>query len=315
MRIRAALLCLTWIGVASAQTPTGSIIGVVRDPSGAAVAAASVKVLRISTGLTRTIATSGTGDYSVPVLPSGEYEVSVEAAGFERAVRQAIVESGETTTTDFKLIVGDVKDSVTIDDATPQMQYDSHTVGGVVTQAQIQDIPLNGRNFLELAKLEPGVQPPSPSNNNRVFVPILGAPGGNTGSGGRGTRVTVDGGSIMAVGSFGSQMGFSQEVVQEFQVSSANFDLSTGITDAGAINEVTRSGGNQFHGAGFYFSFRDHALSAYPVLLRDPANPDPFFQHAGSLVRPPAALSATTVSSSLPIGSAMSSAASWTATC
>ncbi len=278
MRIgRAALLCLTWIGVTSAQTPTGSIIGVVRDPSGAAVAAASVKVLSISTGLARTIVTSATGDYSIPVLPAGEYVVSVEASGFQSEVRQASVEAGETTTADFKLIVGDVKDSITVNAVTPQMQYDSHTVGGVVTQAQIQDIPLNGRNFLELAKLEPGVQSPSPSNNNRVFVPILGGPGGNTGSGGRGTRVTVDGGSIMAVGSFGSQMGFSQEVVQEFQVSAANFDLSTGTTDAGAINVVTRSGGNQLHGAGFYF-FRDHTLSAYPALFRDPANPDPFFQ-------------------------------------
>jgi hypothetical protein len=278
MRIgKAALLCLTWIGVARAQTPTGSIIGVVRDPSGAAVAAANVKVLSISTGLARTIATSATGDYGIPVLPAGQYEVSVEAPGFQRIVRQAAVEAGETTTTDFKLTLGDVKDSVTVDDATPQMQYDSHTVGGVVTQAQIEDIPLNGRNFLELAKLEPGVQPPSPSNNNRVFVPILGGPGGNTGSGGRGTRVTVDGGSIMAVGSFGSQMGFSQEVVQEFQVSAANFDLSTGTTDAGAINVVTRSGGNEFHGAGFYF-FRDHTLSAYPGLARDPENPHPFFQ-------------------------------------
>jgi hypothetical protein len=274
---RGAIIFSQLIGFAIAQAPTGSIAGVIRDSSGAGIAAASVKVSSVSTGLARTIATSTTGDYSIPVLPAGQYEVSVEALGFQRAVRQATVEAGETTTTDFKLTVGDVKDSVTVHDATPQMQYDSHTVGGVVTQAQIEDIPLNGRNFLELGKLEPGVQAPSPSNNNRVFVPILGAPGGNTGSGGRGTRVTVDGGSIMAVGSFGSQMGFSQEVVQEFQVSAANFDLSTGTTDAGAINVVTRSGGNQLHGAGFYF-FRDHTLSAYPGLARDPANPDPFFQ-------------------------------------
>ena len=138
-----------------------------------------------------------------------------------------------------------MKESVNVDAATPQMQYESNTLGGVVTQAQIEGLPLNGRSFLELAKLEPGVQPPSRSNNNRTFVPVLGAPGGNTGAGGRGTRVTVDGGSIMAVGSFGSQMGFSQEVVQEFQISAANFDLSTGITDAGAVNVVTRSGGNR----------------------------------------------------------------------
>ena len=72
-------------------------------------------------------------------------------------------------------------------------------------------------------------------------------------------------------------MGFSQEAVQEFQVSTVNFDLSTGITLSGAINVVTRSGGNDLHGAVFYF-FRDHNLAAYPALNRDPANPDPFFQ-------------------------------------
>ena len=203
--------------------------------------------------------------------------MSVEASGFQRMVRQALVEAGETTLTDFNLTIGDARESVIVDSAAPQILYDSTTLGGVITQGQIEGLPLNGRNFLELAKLEPGVQPPSRSNNNRTFLPILGAPGGNTGSGGRGTRVTVDGGSIMAVGSFGSQMGFSQEVVQEFQISAANFDLSTGITDAGAVNVVTRSGGNRLHGAAFYF-FRDHKLSAYPALGRDPSNPDPFFQ-------------------------------------
>jgi hypothetical protein len=271
------LLCLTWIGVSSAQTPTGAIAGVVSDASGGGVPGAQVRIASRSNGLDRKISTSAKGDYGFPALLPGEYEVSVEATGFERVARSAVVEAGITTSTDFKLIVGDVKQSVTVGAATPQMQYDSHTLGGVVTQGQIEGLPLNGRNFLELVKLEPGTQPPSASNNNRVFVPVLGAPGGNTGSGGRGTRVTVDGGSIMAVGSFGSQMGFSQEVVQEFQVSAANFDLSTGTTDAGAINVVTRSGSNDFHGSAFYF-FRDHTISAYPGLARNTANPDPFFQ-------------------------------------
>jgi hypothetical protein len=216
---RSGIFLLLLTQCAFAQTPTGSIIGVVRDPSGAVVAAAHVTVRSNSTGLARAITTSGAGDFSVPVLPAGEYQVSVEASGFQPVMRNAAVEAGETTVADFSLTIGDVNDSITVDTVTPQMHYDSHTIATVITQAQIQDIPLNGRNFLELAKLEPGVEPPSPSNNNRVFVPILGAPGSNTGSGGRGTRVTVDGGSTMAVGSFGAQMGFSQEVVQEFQVS------------------------------------------------------------------------------------------------
>ena len=81
----------------------------------------------------------------------------------------------------------------------------------------------------------------------------------------------------MAVGSGGSAMSFSQEVVQEFQIATVNFDLTTGITNGAAINVSTRSGGNELHGAGFYF-FRDHTMAAYPALNRDPADPDPFFQ-------------------------------------
>jgi hypothetical protein len=81
----------------------------------------------------------------------------------------------------------------------------------------------------------------------------------------------------MAPGTFGTALGFSQEVVQEFQIATASFDLSTGPTFTGAINVATRSGGNDLHGSALYF-FRDHKLSAYPALKRDPANPDPFFQ-------------------------------------
>jgi hypothetical protein len=110
------------------------------------------------------------------------------------------------------------------------MHYDSHTVGGVVRQRQIQGLPLNWRSFLELAKLEPGVQPPARASSNRTFVPALGQPVGNSG---RGTRVTVDGGSIMAVGNGGSAMGFSQEVAQEFQTATVNFDLPA--NDSGRV--------------------------------------------------------------------------------
>jgi hypothetical protein len=90
------------------------------------------------------------------------------------------------------------------------------------------------------------------------------------------TRIAVDGARINDAVDGGTQQNFSQEIVQEFQISSVNFDLSTGIAAGGAINIVTRSGGNQFHGSGFFF-FRDHRMSAYPGLQRDPLAPDPFF--------------------------------------
>src|SRR5215469_5788133 len=225
------------------------------------------------TSTQRTIVTSDDGDYSVPALLAGVYEVTGEAPGFDRLPQEAIIEAGSTTTVDLIMQVGAVTESVTVDAAMPQMHYDSHAISGVVTHSQIEGLPLNARNFLELAKLEPGVQPPARTTANRMLVPVLGAPGVNVG----GSRFTVDGGSITSVGVGGSQMGLSQEVVQEFQISTVNFDLSTGIAAAGGVNVVTRSGSNALHGAAFYF-FRDHKLAAYPALVRDPANPDPFFQ-------------------------------------
>ena len=272
--LKVAILLMTFAGFASAQVPTGTIAGVARDPSGAALAKAHVSVKSPTTGFSRSSLTSERGEFSFPALLPGDYEVSLEAEGFERLVRRVTVEAGTTTTTDFSPPVGPVTESITVEGAAPQMHYDSHTVGGVVTGAQIEDLPLNGRSFLELAKLEPGVQPPSRASSNRTFVPLLGSPGGTNG---RGTRVTVDGGSVMSIGNGGSSLGLSQEAVQEFQVSTVNFDLSTGPTFSGAINVVTRSGNNDVHGTAFYY-FRDHNLSAYPALNRDPANPDPFFQ-------------------------------------
>jgi hypothetical protein len=260
--------------ILKAQLPTGTIAGVVRDPSGAAVSGARIKLVSVATNDSRNETTSQSGDYSFSSLLPGEYNVMIESARFTRMDRAASVEAGATTTADFDLRLGDVKESITVETTSPQIRYESHTVGGTITDAEIQSLPLNGRNFLELAKLEPGVQPATRVSGNRTMVLVLGAPGGVSG---RGTRVTVDGGSIMSVGLFAAAMGFSQGVVQEFQISTVNCDLSTGLTFTGAINVATRSGGNDLHGDVFYF-FRDHTLSAYPALKRDSANPDPFFQ-------------------------------------
>jgi hypothetical protein len=228
----------------------------------------------LATGFIRAANTSVQGTYSFEALPAGRYELSVELAGFQRITRTADVEAGATTTSDFSLNIGEVTESISVAASTALIRPDSHAVTGVITRDRIEKLPLNGRSFLELAKLEPGVQPPSRAANNRVLLPVLGAAGGASG---RGTRVTIDGGDIQAFSTGGSAFGVSQEVVQEFQTATANFDLSTGQTFTGAINVATRSGGNDLHGTAFFF-FRDHALSAYPALRRDPANPDPFFQ-------------------------------------
>lgn len=284
-RIAAVLLWLaTTAAVCLAQAPTGTISGVVRDGSGATVAGAAVTAVSRVTHQVRKTGTGQRGEYSLPALSVGEYEITVEAAGFQRVSLTATVEAGGTTRADCTLPVGELTASVNVAAASPQLRYESAAVTGLVTQETIAALPLNGRNVLELAKLEPGVQAPTSTNRNRIVVPILGAPGANVG----GARFTIDGGSVTSVGLGGAQLGLSQEVVREFQLSSVNFDLSTGMTHVGGVNVVTRGGSNRTSATAFLFH-RDHHLSAYPALVRDPANPDPSFrrqQYGGALGGP-----------------------------
>ncbi|MBI3695496.1 MAG: TonB-dependent receptor [Acidobacteria bacterium] len=255
-----------------AQAPTGIIAGVVNDESGAAIPNAAVTVTNKDTGLVRSTITSLNGTYSVPALPAGNYEVKTEAPGFRSMVRSATVVTGSTVTVDLAMQVGATKDVVTVEGASSQLVYDSSKIDAVVTRAQIENLPLNGRSFLQLAFLQPGVSvaPQTLSQYNAQFsVSILGGAANMT-------AIAVDGGNVRNAIEGNTGQNFSQEVVEEFQISSANFDLSTGITGVGAINIVTRSGGNDFHGSGYFF-FRDHNMSAYPALKRNDFNADPFF--------------------------------------
>ena len=263
---------------ARAQTPTGVVSGVVMDSAGARLAGARVTMINRDTGLTRNLLTSTEGDFSAAALPSGVYQIRIEATGFPPLERSITVEAGTTTTVNLSLQLGKVTEQVTVDDAAPLIHYEQNQVGGLVSRRQIENLPLNGRNFLDLAKLEPGVTSPVPTTNNRMLVPILGAGLQVLPRIGY-TRVTVDGANVNFIASIGATLQVSQEVVQEFQISTVNFDLSTSLTTDGAINVVTRSGGKDLHGSGFYF-YRDHNLAAYPGLSRDPNNPNPFFQRS-----------------------------------
>ena len=181
--------------------------------------------------------------------------------------------------------IGEAKEVVTVEAAAAQINYESHTVAGNIARSEIQDLPINGRGFLQLATLEPGVVmvPGSPSQyNGATFTISIG--GGISGR----TLIAMDGTTTWDAIQGGTQMNFSQEVIQEFQLQSVNYDLATGITSSGSVNVVTRSGSNQFHGSGYFF-YRDHNMAAYPGLARQPSNPNPFFarRNPGFLVSGP----------------------------
>jgi hypothetical protein len=257
---------------AMAQSPTGSIGGTITDSTGAVLANTPVTITNRGTDAIRTINTGGDGAFTLPSLAPGVYEVRVTVQGFRTSVREATVETGSVTTVDLQLQIGATKDVVTVEAASAQIAYESHAIDGVITREQIADLPLNGRSFLNLAALEPGVSVGAGTTSQKNALMTVSILGGGSDQ----TSITVDGGNIRNAIEGDTGMNFSQEVVQEFQVSSVNYDLSTGITGVGAVNAVTRSGSNAFHGAG-YFYFRDHNMAAYPGLVRDPANLNPFF--------------------------------------
>jgi hypothetical protein len=248
----------------------------VTDSLGARIIEANITVTHGPTGQVWALTTSPEGSYTAPTLLPGHYQLAAEATGFKRLERAVTVEAGTTTRVDVTLDVGELSETVTVRGAVPLLRHDQHQVGGVVKREQIENLPLNGRNFLELAKLEPGMTSPIRAPGSRTFVASLGAGLQSIPRVGY-TRVTVDGANANAWGEIGTALQVSPEVVEEFQLSTVNFDSATSLTTNGAINVVTRSGGDEYRGSGFFF-YRDHSLSAYPGLGRDARNPDPFFE-------------------------------------
>jgi len=253
---------------------TGIIVGTVSDESGAVIANASVTITNKATGVARTAATNSVGYFSAPALAPGAYDVKIEASGFRTSEREATVLAGSTITVNMPMSLGATKEVVTVEAASNQMNYEKHEIAGVIEHSTIQDLPSNGRDYIQLATLEPGVtiETGTVGQFNALFyVHVLG--------GGFNTAVTVDGGNVsdnIDVAGGGQSMNFTQEVVQEFQLSELNIDLSSPIQTGGSINVVTRSGSNDWHGSAYFF-FRDHNMAAYPNLDRIQGALNPFF--------------------------------------
>ena len=266
------LLVISMSGSLAAQVPNGAIAGTVTDQVGAVLPKAAVSVTNRDTGAVRSVQTGPDGSFSVPTLPAGPYDVLIEAPGFQPTVSPVDVVVGATTTVKISLQVSTRQEAVTVTGTATMVDLESNRVQGVVGRTQIENLPLNGRSFLNLAQLQPGVTVNlgNPAQFNAQFnVSVLGGPASHT-------AITVDGGNVRNPVEGGTGQNFSQEVVQEFQISTANFDLSTGITAFGAINVVTRSGSNDLRGAGYLY-YRDHNLAAYPSLSRNSLTDDPDF--------------------------------------
>lgn len=244
---------------AQSTIATGSIQGTVTDPNGAVVPGAAITITNKATGQSSKFTSSGGGTYASGALIPGEYEVKIEAKGFRTQVLNVPVQVGNTAAGNAKLTLGQSSEVVEVTGSAVAINTEQATVQGVLTTEQIENLPINGRNFLDLAQLEPGVQIQDggnfdPTKNGFSSISF----GGRFG---RTARIEVDGIDISdeTVGTTTQNLPASS--IAEFQVSQSSLDLSTELTSSGAVNVVTRSGTNKWHGQGFYL-FRDHSMAA-----------------------------------------------------
>jgi hypothetical protein len=238
---------------ALAQTPVGSIAGVAKDSSGAVVAGAVVTSTSLSDAGKRRVTSDDQGFFLIPTLMPGEYKLVIEAKGFRNyEVQRVAVAVGQTVRVDANLTVGSETIAIEVaggDVATVDTQQ--ATVGGVVSTRQIAELPLNGRNYLELARLEPGVE----INEGRAFDPTKARYTGVSigGRSGRETRITIDGIDAVDEHVGTTTLNLTQESIQEFQVSTSSSDASTGLSATGGVNIVTKRGTNAYHGSAFAY--------------------------------------------------------------
>ena len=249
---------------AAQQSTAATLRGIVTDTQGGLVVGASVKVTHDSTGAARETQTNDDGVYVLTNLQPGGYEVHVRAQGFAVAVTAVQLQVGQSVTSDVMLGVASVTEEVIClhcgEDLRPLVDDTTSQVDQVINEREIGNLPLNGRNFLELALLAPGNAPApnfDPTKSNTLVI-------SSGGQFGRGGSVTVDGADINDDVVGGAVQNISQDAVQEFQIATNRFDARLGRSGSSVINVVTRQGTNELHGSASVF-FRGDAFQGLPA--------------------------------------------------
>jgi len=251
-----------WIAVpllAQSTTATGSIQGTLTDPSGAVVSGAKITITNKDTGQALHVTTSSAGTYNSGALVPGDYSVRAEAAGFKTTEEGVVVKVGVVSGVNLSLQVGAASTVVTVAEQTVTVNTEQPSVQGVLNKDQIENLPVNGRNFLDLAQLEPGVQIQDGADFDPTKVGFSSISVG--GRFGRTARIEVDGVDVSDETVGTTTENIPASAIDEFQISQSTLDLSNELTSSGAVNVTTRSGSNNYHGEGFAL-FRDSDLAA-----------------------------------------------------
>src|SRR5271168_2079945 len=259
-----ALLALTFLlastfALAQSTVGTGSIQGTVTDPSGAVVSNARVTITNKATAAAIHLTASSAGTFSSGPIQPADYVLRAEAKGFKTVEIPVTVEVGNTATVSPKLVVGQESQVIEVQGTTVGVNTEQATVQGTIGLEQIENLPVNGRNFLDLAQLEPGVQIQEgstfdPTKNGFSSISFQGRFG-------RTARIEVDGVDVSDETVGTTTQNIPASAIQEFQLSQSSLDLSTELTSSGAVNVTTRSGSNAIHGEAFGY-FRGNQIAA-----------------------------------------------------
>ncbi|HWW87292.1 MAG TPA: carboxypeptidase regulatory-like domain-containing protein [Vicinamibacterales bacterium] len=234
---------------ALAQLAQGELRGVVADESGAVLPGVTVTATNLETGTSRTTTTGSSGDYLMPAMPLGSYKMTAELPGFGTVVREGFrLGVGESVSINFSMKVAQVQETVTVSGEAPLIDTKKSELTGHVDPEQVQSLPLNGRNWLDLVSMVPGAR--------GTLGDIRAGASGNDA-----TRYQMDGLNVTGQGTGGETQSYSQEVVGEVQVLTNRFDAEYGRVTGAVINAVTKAGTNAFHGSGYYY-LRDDKMDA-----------------------------------------------------
>src|SRR6266571_6569797 len=278
-----ALALVAWLSPrpASAQAVTGTILGTVRDSSGAAMPGATITLANTATGLTRTVVTDPNGEYTAPLLPTGTYTVTAEMSGFKKtSLSNVHLSVDQKVRTDFKLELGQMTEAVTIQAETPLIQANSSELGTTIVKEQIETLPLNGRNFVSLTRTIPGVLRPVPGANIDGAGSLAWRASASFSANGQRSRdnnYMLDGVDNNETWLQTVVLFPSVEALDEFKLQTSTYSAEFGRSLGGVVNIQIKSGNNDFHGSAYDF-VRNDALDANNWFNNRTGRPRPDFK-------------------------------------
>lgn len=264
-------LCVIAVMPAFSQAANGNLTGSVKDDQGNPLPGVNVSAKNTETGLERTDVTDETGTYRISSVPFGTYDITASITGFATMVKSDVrVDVARTVAIDFGMKLSTTGETVEVTGEAPLIEKSESHIATIVTPEQVQNLPLNGRQFASLAALAPGTTltvHPDPTRPSNLAVSLIGGSGRNM-------NVTVDGGDNNDDTVGGINQFYSLESIAEFTLLTNRYKAEYGRSSGGVLNVVTKSGTNQFHGS-FFSLFRDDKLNAVTQTEKDAGQSDP----------------------------------------